>query len=355
MRGSYAVGGPVGVPGISIISFDEALDRTGALRREVLLGNGFSIAADPRFEYDRLLETADITHELKAIFAAKRTANFEAVMQLLLAEMHGFDRVASMKAKNLIQGLKEALVNAIHEVHPRRRWELGEERLEHCERFLGHFIGKRRPRMGRVFTTNYDLLLTWVTAPETERRKPDKLFKAFDGFRQGQYDNLGQATVIYLHGALHLFGTGAAVRKLSYADTGVALHDQVAQRLDRHDFPLFVTEGASSLKVPHQAGFLRDARTAFRGTCRQASGTALFTLGHGLGAEDAHILQFVATEKIPAVYLGAFRNDEIEAFQKIAASWIEARANAGGSPLEVFIFDSDGVPWGPALGPSLSA
>jgi hypothetical protein len=337
---------------ISIISFDEALDRTSSVRREILLGNGFSIAAHSAFQYDSLFERAAIAPKVKAIFAAKRTANFEAVMQLLLAEMHGVDRVASIKAQAVIQGLKEALVNAVHEVHPRRRWELGKARLEHCERFLGHFIGKRRPQMGRVFTTNYDLLLTWVTAPDSERRKPDKLFKAFDGFRQGQFENLGEATVFYLHGALHLFGSGAAVRKLSYADTGVALHDQVAQRLEKRDFPLFVTEGASSLKVPHQPGFLRDARTAFRGTCRRASGAALFTLGHGLGPEDAHILQFVAAEKIPEVYLGAFREGEIAAFQRIAASWIEARANAGGPPLEVFVFDSEGVPWGLPPDPS---
>lgn len=322
------------------------------LRRELLLGNGFSMAVHPQFGYGHILDQADVSDEAKAIFAARRTTNFEEVMRVLLAEMRGADCGASHQAKELIQELRNALVTAIHNVHPARRWAIADERYAHCERFLRHFIGKDRPEVGRVFTTNYDLLLTWVTAPEADRKKPDRLFKAFDGFGYGGYQGQGQATVIYLHGALHLFGRGSEIRKLTYVDTGKALHDQVAARLDRREFPVFVSEGASTLKVSREDGYLKEALSRFRATCRRANGSALFTLGHGLGVEDNHILKPITDGKLPAVYLGAFRRQEVEAFKAIAHSWITAReksrAATGAPPLDVFIYDSDQVAWGPS-------
>lgn len=64
-------------------------------------------------------------------------------------------------------------------------------------------------------------------------------FNAYEGFRGGPYDSLGAATIIYLHGALHLASDGVRSYQLQYRDTGVALHDQIAERLRRNEFPIF--------------------------------------------------------------------------------------------------------------------
>ncbi|MEW5685747.1 MAG: DUF4917 family protein [Pseudomonadota bacterium] len=69
-----------------VITFDQALAESDGLPRDILLGNGFSIAAHPKFAYGGLFQAADLDAEVRAIFAAARTTNFEAVMRYWLAE-----------------------------------------------------------------------------------------------------------------------------------------------------------------------------------------------------------------------------------------------------------------------------
>ncbi|MDB5440805.1 MAG: hypothetical protein JWM33_3232 [Caulobacteraceae bacterium] len=265
-------------------------------------------------------------------------------MRFLIAESVGVSPSVANTARRQIELLKRALVESILEVHPTRRFAISGSRWDRCERFLQHFLGKRPP--GRIFTTNYDLLLSWAVAPDRDRRKPDKLFRPpYEGFAGGPYQGCGAATIIYLHGALHLYAKGERLRQLQYRDTGIALHDQIAALMENGEYPLIVSEGASSLKVSRSPGFLRDALDAFKGTCRAPAKKVLFTLGHGLGQEDDHILKLIREGLIPAVYLGAYGRAEMDAFQRIAVTWQIARSNVG-PPLEVCIFDCTDVVWG---------
>ena len=332
----------------SVVTFEEALAQTDGLARDLLLGNGFSIAAHAPFAYGGLLQAADLAADVRAIFAAARTTNFESVMRYWLAESFGGPSATAASAREKVEMLKRELVGAIHRVHPARRTVIPPERWEHCEQFLVNFIGRSRDKRqlaGRVFTTNYDLLLWWAVTPDRGRIKPERLFKGHDGFRQGIYEGLESADLIYLHGALHLFSSGRSIRKLSYSDTDGALHDQVATHLSRGAYPLFVSEGASSLKRPSAPGYLRDALTKFKYTCRGAD-RALFTLGQGLGTEDDHIFEHLKNGKIQRAYLGAYGASEIETFMAIADTWGETRAAAGLPPMQISIYDSRKVAWG---------
>jgi len=328
------------------ITFEQALDCTQNFQRDLLLGNGFSIGGHDAFDYSQLLVRASVPDDVSAIFASARTSNFEAVMRILLAEAQGAGGQPAADARRKIGALKTALVHSIHEVHPERRNRISSDRWARCEAFLEHFIGRKRPG-GRIFTTNYDLLLCWAVAADREIGENRRL-NAYEGFRGGPYQGVGEATIIYLHGALHLVRDQWGERQLQYRGTGVALHDQIKAQLERGEYPIFVSEGASSLKEPKSPGFLKDAHGAFRGTCNTQTKRALFTLGHGLGPEDAHILSRIAKGKIPNVYLGAFGRREMETFHPIARSWVAARAKAGRPSLKVFIFDSTGVVWGPS-------
>lgn len=332
-----------------IVTFDQALAESDGQPRDILLGNGFSIAAHPPFAYGGLLQAADLDAEVRAIFAAARTTNFEAVMRYWLAEAFNGSAATRSDALAKVDLLKRTLVEAVHRVHPARRTAIGPGRWAHCEQFLTNFIGRARDRRrlaGRVFTTNYDLLLWWAVTPDRGRHKPDKLFKGHDGFRLDQYEGLGSADLIYLHGALHLFPAGRGVRKLSYSDAKGALHDQVAAHLRAGAYPIFVSEGASTLKRPSGDGYLREALTKFGYTAKSPD-RVLFTLGHGLGLEDDHIFEAVKRGKIRRVFLGAYGAQEIEAFKPIAKTWIEARAAAGKPQLSVAIYDTEGLAWGP--------
>jgi len=335
---------------VAVMTFADALNETEGLARDVLLGNGFSIAAHPPFAYGGLLEAADIAAEVRAIFAAARSTNFEAVMRYWLAEAFDAPPNGRAEARSKVETLKRALVEAVHRVHPARRTAISPARWTHCEQFLVNFIGRAREKQrlgGRIFTTNYDLLLWWAITPDRGRMKPDKLFKGHDGFRQRQFEGFESADLIYLHGALHLFTAGQSITKLEYSDAEGALHDQVERRLRAGAYPVFVSEGASTLKRPTGPGYLRGALTKFKYTTRSPD-RALFTLGHGLGTEDDHILQEVKAGKIGRVYLGAHGPAEIDVFKPVAQSWIDARSSANKPPLEISIYDSTDVVWGPS-------
>lgn len=327
------------------LPFEEVIERTKKLERDLLLGNGFSIAAHRGFDYRRLLERASVPDEIRDIFAFARTTNFESVMRILLAETVGAGARGARDTREKIEALKRALVVSIHEVHPARRSLIPAPRWERCECFLERFIGKKQA--GRIFTTNYDLLLSWAVAPDRDRIKPEKRLRAYEGFRGGTYDALGAATIIYLHGALHLYAVGLRERQLQYWGTGVPLHDQIADRLNNGHFPIIVTEGASSLKKPVSSGFLRDAQIAFRGTTRGGDKKALFTAGHGLGVEDRHLFDLIPKGTIQTICLGGFRRAEMDAFHELGGRWVAARRTASGPPLKVYIFDTENEIWGP--------
>jgi hypothetical protein len=327
------------------ISFQDALAQTQAVDRDILLGNGFSIAAHSGFNYARLLDRASVSDDVRGLFAAARTSNFEAVMRILLAEAFEQGERGAHIAREKVDALKTALIHSIHEVHPPRRTYIGAERWESCEIFLENFIGRKR--RGRIFTTNYDLLLCWAVAPDRDRIKPEKRFRAYEGFRGTYYDgSCGAANIIYLHGALHLYTASSQERQLQYFNSGVPLHDQIASLLRGGGLPIVVTEGSSNLKVPRGKGFLKHAHAAFGGACRGGLKTALFTLGHGLGPEDNHILDRIPEGTVGSIYLGAYGRQEMDAFRLIADGWIARRSAAGKPPLKAYVFDSTGVVWG---------
>lgn len=329
---------------VTEVSFERAIELSEGTPRDLLLGNGFSIGAHKAFHYEHLLEASELTAEVEGIFATARTSNFEAVMRILLAEAQGLDQPKAQEALRKVEALKRSLVKSIHRVHPPRRTAISPSQWAACENFLAHFIGKKIG--GRVFTTNYDLLLSWAIAPDRSRILREKRFHAYEGFRGGTYEHLLSASVIYLHGALHLYAMNKVERQFQWWSTGVALHDQIAEHLDQGHFPLIVTEGASSLKVPSEPGFLSDALRKFRSTCNSKHHKSLFILGHGLGPEDDHILKKIAEGSIRTVYLGGYGQNEMKAFHKIARHWVSVRAAANKPTLRVFIFDSTDRVWG---------
>jgi len=355
-------------------TFEEALERTHRSRRQVLLGNGFSTAAHKAFRYDGILKAAEIDQRVRDIFTKAGTSNFEAAMTQLLARAQA-DPALTTSALSDIEELKAGLIRALRAVHPERPADLS-GKYEHCEKFLAHFIGRRRPEKGRIYTTNYDLLLYWTVAREggPDRVGPtNKLFYADDGFRLDwatkrpvpafpyQQDGCAKnAQIVYLHGALHLYGAGESVVKLSYADTGDALCDQISARLDAGQFPIFVTEGSSELKKhamtrrPGREGYnryLTDAFKTFAASSKVKPGfdASLFTVGHGMGIEDDHLIDTIVEGSLPLLCLGAYTPAEADSFKAKGEMLTRRRAElAGKPPLEVLVFDTSDINiWGP--------
>jgi pimeloyl-ACP methyl ester carboxylesterase len=223
-------------------------------------------------------------------------------------------------------------------------------------RFLQYFVDHKAldSRRGKIFTTNYDLLLFWVVS-----RSGRKQLKCHDGFISppenrefGAWNPDKVASLVYLHGALHIHKRNGQHRMLRYRE-GARLVDQIRDRLALREFPMIVAEGTSQRKAMKigTSDYLEAAARNFRSTLNDNS-SALFIFGHSLGERDAHILRQVGERRVRAVYVGAFGGldtSDGERARQWANVWWQRRAQAGDRwPLEVAVFDSRQCPvWRP--------
>jgi hypothetical protein len=201
----------------------------------LMMGNGFSMAYDPKiFSYNALYDFVSALSDstLTKIFSVVETKNFEIIMKELetfSAFLEAFNADAALQASMLQarQKLKTALIDAIKALHPEHVFSIPEPAADDCANFLRRFLASG----GKIFTSNYDLLLYWVLM-----RK--RISGAVDGFGRVLLNaddnppleaqewsdlrwgpNRDDQCVYYLHGALPLFDTGAEVEKEEYDHT----------------------------------------------------------------------------------------------------------------------------------------
>jgi Domain of unknown function (DUF4917) len=236
---------------LPLLTLTQALDKaSGYSKRHLLLGNGFSIACEPKiFTYGSLFERAkpDMSEELVRVFEWLGTTDFEEVIralrrasQILPIYLDTSDTASRMNAD--AESLKGALVKAIARQHPARPNLIADRRYTACRDFLAKFIGKAAA--GKVYTLNYDLLLYWALMHEPDLDDglgldPD------DGFRKDPDDwdadyvmwhgesHANSQNVHYLHGAMHLYDAGPQLQKYTWVNTGKPLVDQANEALAR--------------------------------------------------------------------------------------------------------------------------
>jgi hypothetical protein len=248
--------------------------------------------------------------------------------------------------------IRNAFIKAITKVHPRRNFLSPEQRLR-CGQFLENFAGvKRGSNRGRVFTTNYDLLLYWVLMQWQSE------LKMYDGFDTDCVWSAARASdtfVSYLHGAVHHFETPFGSvrpkmeqRKLRWREDA-SLIEQVRFKVTEGQLPVFVSEGDSTEKR-YRIGrnpYLRASMKSFGKACDEASG-ALFTVGHSLAVVDKHIIDLIGSGHT-AVYVGVFSDWDEGRARELARAWANWREQVGQPPLRVRFFRSgDCHIWGPA-------
>ena len=323
------------------VDFREALACTEGHTRHLLLGNGFSIAARRSFHYDRLYDVAvGLDPSLAHLFEQLGTTNFEVALRGLSEQVDLQDLSQAEVAEDRAREIKRGLISAVTEVHPDSSQSLTVDEYQSCRAFLAHFIGpKRWPRRGKAFTTNYDLLLYW-TAVRYARE-----LKAEDGWLYGEWkpERLHAASILFLHGGLHIFDNRAVIEKLKYGEQ--RLVEQIQERLQRDQFPVFVTEATSAEKAQRirRSAYLRPVWKTFERACK-APGAVLFTMGHSLGDEDEHITNCIGLGQLTAVYAGAFgglASPDGQRVRELVSTWSVRRAEHGMAPLQgVYVFNS---------------
>lgn len=343
-----------------LMTFAEAIaDSQQFSKRHLLLGNGFSIACRPDiFHYGSLFAKADFSQvpEAAAVFEALGTEDFEIAIRALenAARIlpayvpHGAAAIAKMHEH--AAALKEILVQAIAGNHPHIPPDVPDQKFWACRRFLSHFLAAG----GQVFTLNYDLLLYWTLMHDDMPFDAPIALTTNDGFGNDEDDpnadyvvwqgetGAHDARVHFLHGALHLFDSGAELKKYTWIRKGVPLVDQARAAIAADAYPLFVAEGTSAkkkAKIRHNAylyqGFKQLTRNVEQGK------HCFFVFGHSLAENDEHILNRLARGRFPKLYVGIYgdplsaENQQIMARANTLAATRHVRV-----PLEVAFYDA---------------
>jgi len=311
-------------------------------QKHLLLGNGFSMSYDADiFSYNKLAEFLQNLDNpvLQQLFEIIKTSNFELLMEQLenvaqIAKVFGADKKVVDKIHEATSTLKQSLIDAIKELHPEHVFAIADEKSKACAGFLNSYLAEE----GNVFTTNYDLLLYWVLmrndldqkgdgfgreAEESDEWIPEEEIQ-WSELRWGK--NKDSQSIYYVHGALHLFDAGIDIIKEVYTNEHVLL-ENVKARMERKEYPIFVTAGNGAEKLSH----IRHNRylTNCYDELSSLSGS-LVCFGFGFGPYDEHIIGAInkACKKrkdendkwlpfLNSIYIGVYSDEALKHIQSI--------------------------------------
>jgi hypothetical protein len=324
----------------TVISFDEAMTQIGdGEKPSILLGNGFSLALrNDIFNYANLLEKADFGDrdpELRRLFKVSETYDFEAVMRSLIAakavlEAYGGNKTLVETIEQDVRRLKDALITAISATHPGRPADVSDVEFTAVRHFLSRF--------DHVFTVNYDLLFYWA---RNQNNLPPQNYRSDDGFRTRciwKPDNPEPQKAHFLHGALHIFDSEAAIEKHAANNIGTGIIDLVRANLDVGKFPLFVAEPTSA-KKKHRIEHNPYLAYCFRAL--QKNSGAFFIIGHSMDENDKHIFDELKQSKVNRFFVSIFGDEDNDANARVKANAI-AYLKSGAS--QVTFFDAQSAP-----------
>lgn len=300
-----------------MITFAEAMESVeDGDKPSILLGNGFSRA----WRND--------------LFERCGTFDFEAVMRSLVAaktvlEAYGGNEALIEMIERDQQVLKDALISAISTTHPDRPTDVTSAQFTAARLFLSQF--------DRIFTVNYDLLFYWARNMDD---LPPEHYSTDDGFRAGcKWRGHGtNQEVHFLHGGLHIFDSGAAIKKHAFSETGTGIVDLVRANLERGKFPLFVSEPDSKKKK------IRIEHNPYLNYCfralRNVSGT-FFIHGHSIDENEKHIFDQLKRSGVEKFFVSIFGDENSEANTRVKAN---ARAYLETAIPSVEFYDAESAP-----------
>lgn len=316
-------------------TYDEVVKSLKLKRRtkHLLFGNGFSMAYDPGiFSYNALSSFIERTDNelLKSLFSIINTKNFELIMQQLdnfieIAKVFSTDPELVGKLINASTTLKDSLIEAVKELHPDHVFMVDEDKSTRCAKFLNEYLENE----GNVFSTNYDLLPYWVLMRNNSKFSVDGFGRdvenidevlrgdepIYSELRWGKYKET--QTIHYLHGALPIFDTGIEIVKEEY-DTSHYLLQNISARMEKKQYPIFVTAGNAKEKLNHimhnkYLSYCYDRLCEIKGS--------LITFGFNFSENDDHIIEAInkaahqgkrGGDKLLSIYIGVFSNTDLD-------------------------------------------
>lgn len=306
--------------------------------KHLLLGNGFSMAYDAKiFSYNALSTFIENSENelLKQLFKSVNTKNFEVIMQQLdlfadVAKVFKADKSLIDQIKQTSKNLKSSLIDAVQVMHPEHVFKIPQEKSLACCAFLEDYLANE----GCVFSSNYDLLLYWVLMRNTSKNAGDGFGRELENpLEDGEYvpdyepeyselrwgKHKDSQSVFYLHGALPLFDAGIDIIKEEY--DGDYLLDNIKARMEKKEYPIFVTAGNATEKLTHimhnrYLSFCYDELSSITGS--------LITFGFNFGDNDTHIIDAInkaaqqpITNRLRSIYIGVYSDSDYAHIKKI--------------------------------------
>ena len=316
----------------SIMNYDEVLKAIKEHKRYLLLGNGFSMAYNPkRFSFTSLLDNAvergliTNTSPIYKVFKQFDTKDFEEVVKLLetstkVLKTYGvLSKADEKKILDDSKSLKKYLVDVITNNHPDKITEISDDEFFNSSSFIKNFE--------KVYTLNYDLLLYWscikLQSFIQEEQIQDSILDISDGFYDPHeqttnyvvFGNDGASQNIYfLHGGLHIFDKKSEIIKNTFSRTDKSLKEQTLENLNKDIYPIFVSEGTSEqkkAKIIHNA-YLNHCYKSLSSIGTKNSSLVIF--GTLLKRNDTHIRKAILKSKVENIYIGVSNEDEAKEF-----------------------------------------
>jgi len=289
-------------------------------QKNILIGNGLSIAYNSSFSYAKLFDAARFEENnptISKVFDALGTKDFETVPRALSSASeiaskfgeHPFSDVLNAQIENL----KNDLINAVQTTHPDNRNCLDLAQCFNLQRFLLPFIESR----GSVFSLNYDSLLYWAILRKDERRDSPLKGLFADGFGDPQDGNVRflsdacpqPVNIIFPHGCLFIFEDGGSVLKPQAAMREAPLLEIIRTNMETGKFPLFVSEGTADQKLK---AMMKNHYLSYALNRLSTQKECFFVFGHKMDLEsDGHILRSIAKNPdVTDIYASYFESED---------------------------------------------
>lgn len=324
-------------------TYQEVIDslKKKGRKKHLLFGNGFSMAYDKNiFSYNALSNFIEATGDpiIKNLFEKFNTKNFELIMQQLdnfceIAEVFSDDKTLVPKIKAASEKLKNSLIDAVKELHPEHVFKVPEAKSIACINFLQEYLNNE----GLVFSTNYDLLLYWVLMRNGAQNAIDGFGRdletelddehyidpsdfEYSELRWGKHKH--KQSIHYLHGTLPIFDTGINIEKVEY-DTEHFLLQNVKDRINKKEYPIFVTAGNGKEKLTH---IMHNKYLSFCYEQLCEIKESLITFGFNFGEYDTHIIDAINVaakmgkknpDKLWSVYIGVYSDEDLQHIKNI--------------------------------------
>ncbi len=320
-----------------LMTYEEVVTSLNKKRtKHLLFGNGFSMAYDNKiFSYNALSNFIENNGDqlVRNLFQRLNTRNFEMIMQQLdnfceIADIFSDDKTIVSKIKAVSEKLKNSLIDAVKELHPEHVFEIPEDKSKTCIKFLQEYLSKN----GLVFSTNYDLLLYWVLmrngaenaidgfGRDLETELDSEHYVAhedleYSELRWGKYKE--EQTIFYLHGTLPFFDTGVNIMKVEY-DKSHFILENVEERINRKEYPIFVTAGNGNEKLTHIM-HNKYLTHCYEQLCNIQG--SLVTFGFNFGDYDTHIIDAIniaakmgkkVSNKLWSIYIGVYSDEDLK-------------------------------------------